>query len=419
MEPLVIRHHIAKEREGTYYTLPFSVPPGVETLTVAYTYAQKGGGVLKDLRPSNTVDLGLCNEQGTFLGWSGSAHREISVGPHRSSPGYLTCPVRPGQWQILIGAYHIEPQGVDVTYTVTFQQAQARWYFGDLHMHSTASDGAFSPWELGARARKLGLDFVGVADHNNYAENLHLPFVPGITFVPAVEWTHYKGHMNVFGVEAPFENSFVANTKEEMRRLIEQARAMGATVSVNHPKCPFCPYLWEDDDAFDLMEIWNGPFRPANVRAIRWWTELLKQGRRIPIVGGSDYHRPGVVRLGHPVTAVYAPSPAAQDLLDAIRKGRAFVSESVRGPRIELQYGDVPMGGTAAFDEGTLLTVRCSEKKVVLVTDSGEFSVTVPQGEAAVPLPNPRFVYAKVPGIFPGRLRAVSNPIYFEQKAVC
>ena len=35
MEPLVIRHHIPKEREGTYYTLPFSVPPGVETLTVA------------------------------------------------------------------------------------------------------------------------------------------------------------------------------------------------------------------------------------------------------------------------------------------------------------------------------------------------------------------------------------------------
>jgi len=418
MEPLVIRHHIPKEREGTYYALPFDVPPGVETLTVAYAYAQKGRGLLKDLQPSNTVDLGLCNEKGTFLGWSGSAHRTISVGPHRSSPGYLTCPVNPGQWQILIGAYHIEPEGVDVTYTVTFETPQARWYFGDLHMHSTASDGVFSPWELGARARKSGLDFVGVADHNNYAENLHLPFVPGITFVPAVEWTHYKGHMNFFGVKAPFENSFIANAPDEMRRLIAGARKLGATISVNHPKCPFCPYLWEDDSAFDLMEIWNGPFRPANVRAIRWWHELLMQGRKIPIVGGSDYHRPGVVRLGNPVTAAYASSAAAEDILNAIRCGRAFVTASVRGPRMDLSYGDVPMGGTAVFDEKTPLTVRCSAKKAVLVTDTGERPLHIPHGEIRITLPKARFVYAKVPGFIPGSLRAISNPIYFTQETI-
>ncbi len=417
MEPLVIRHHIEKTREGTYYALPFTVPAGVQTLTVAYDYPARGRGALKDLKPSNTVDLGLCNEKGEFLGWSGSAHKSIFVGPHHASPGYRTCPVNPGEWQILIGAYHIEEGGADVTYTVTFTEGQPRWYFGDLHVHSTASDGVFSPWELGSRAKKAGLDFIAVADHNNYAENLRLPFVPGITFIPAVEWTHYKGHMNFFGVAAPFENSFIANSEEEMRALVAKARAMGAVISVNHPKCPFCPYLWEDDGAFDLMEVWNGPFTPRNARAVQWRHALLLEGRNIPIVGGSDFHKPGpLAKLGSPVTAVYAASPAAEDLLAAIRAGRAYVTESVKGPRLGLRYGGAAMGGTAVYKPGTQLEITCTAKKAVLVTDRGETPVTLRDGRALLPLPKVRFAYIKIPAFPGGRLRAISNPIYFREE---
>ena len=92
-EETVIRHHIPKSKEGAYYALPFEVPSGVGSVTVSYEYPAKGRGAMRDLRPSNTVDLGLCNEKGEFLGWSGSAHKSITVGAHRSSPGYLTCPV--------------------------------------------------------------------------------------------------------------------------------------------------------------------------------------------------------------------------------------------------------------------------------------------------------------------------------------
>ena len=418
MEKTVIRHHIPKEKEGAYYELPFEVPSGAGSVTVAYEYPSGGRGAMKDLKPSNTVDLGLCNEKGEFLGWSGSARKSITVGAHRSSPGYLTCPVNAGTWRILIGAYHIEETGVDVTYTVTFEKPAPRWYSGDLHMHSTASDGVFSPWELGARAKEAGLDFIAVADHNNYAENLRLPFVPGVTFIPAVEWTHYKGHMNFFGVAAPFRNSFIANSEAEMRALIADARAMGAAVSVNHPKCPFCPYLWDDDTVFDLMEVWNGPFTPRNAKAVKWWHALLCEGRRIPAVGGSDFHKPGpLVRFGSPVTAVYAASPDAADLLAAIRAGHAYVSESVKGPRLELSYGGALMGDEAAFDREIPVTVKTDATRVTFVTDAGETAVRAKNGEARFSAQNARFVYAKTEAaLFPGRLTAISNPIYFKEE---
>ena len=37
MEKLVIDHLVEKNREGSYYTLPFSVPEGVRSLTVRYS----------------------------------------------------------------------------------------------------------------------------------------------------------------------------------------------------------------------------------------------------------------------------------------------------------------------------------------------------------------------------------------------
>jgi hypothetical protein len=377
---------------------------------------------MKDLRPTNTVDLGLCNEKGEFLGWSGSARRSVFVGADASTPGYLSCPVTPGTWQILIGAYHVEDGGVDVTYTVRFAPAQApaapRWFTGDLHVHSTASDGVYSRWELGEFARREGLDFIAAADHNNYAENLRLPDVPGVTFIPAVEWTHYKGHMNFYGVNAPFENTFIAPTAEEMRAVIAHARSLGAAVSVNHPKCPICPYLWEDDTAFDLMEIWNGPYTPRNAKAVKWWNSLLRAGRRIPAVGGSDFHKPGpLVRFGHPVTVVYAGSPAAADLLQAIRAGHAYVAESAKGPRLELSYGSARTGDEAAYDKEIPVTVQTDAARVTFVTDAGETAVRVKNGEARFSALNARFVYAKTEAaLIPGRLTAISNPIYFKEE---
>ena len=42
MEKLVIDHLVEKDREGSYYTLPFSVPEGVRSLTVRYSYPKQG-----------------------------------------------------------------------------------------------------------------------------------------------------------------------------------------------------------------------------------------------------------------------------------------------------------------------------------------------------------------------------------------
>lgn len=420
MDKLEIKHKVKKESEGTYYTIGFDVPENLESITVSYNY-RRIAKIGRD-KIHNVVDIGLMDSDGRFLGWSGSTHKSILVGEYGSSNGYVSQRIKAGRWSIIVGAYKIDCRGVDVEYVIEFGKKKSRLLFGDLHVHSDASDGQFDIPDLAKMARKRKLDFIGIANHNNFSENFVLPHAAGLTFIPAVEWTHYLGHMNFFGVPNPFENSFIANSKEEMNALIHHAKELGAVISVNHPKCRLCPYLWDDENNFDMIEIWNGPMRPSNVKTAVWWTGFLRQGRKIPIVGGSDYHKRLMpIRLGHPVTAVYTQSPDTNDILSAIKNGHSFVTASVDGPKLNLQYGRATIGDTAKIEDGLLLEITASElsgAKLMMVTQDEEIKIHSSDGKVniKVEVKKPGFVYIKAINKIFGIefIRAISNPIYFE-----
>lgn len=65
----------------------------------------------------------------------------------------------------------------------------------DLHLHSTASDGAFPPAEVVARARAGGLDVIAIADHDTVAgvPEARAAADDGPVVVPAIEITAAHG----------------------------------------------------------------------------------------------------------------------------------------------------------------------------------------------------------------------------------
>jgi len=426
MDKHVILHRIPKEAEGTYYTIAFPVPGGLERISVSYSYKRLSGGWGRPSRNLSVVDLGLLDAGKRFLGWSGSARSMVFVGPYASTSGYLMKEIEPGQWHIIVGAYKVPDGGLDVRYEIEYTPKSPRWLAGDPHVHSSASDGQHDAAALAKKAHDAGLDFIALANHNNFAENLHLPVVPGITLLPAVEWTHYRGHMNFYGVSMPFHNSFVANSDEEMLSLVAYAREKGGLVSVNHPKCTLCPYLWDSGSTFDLIEVWNGPMRKVNSDAIAWWHTQLMDGRKLPLIGGSDYHRDlSPVRIAHPVTKVFSVSPAADDILDAIAHGHSYVTASVGGIAPDLRCGSAMMGDSVAWREDLELSVSASGLQpgvqVKLVTSGGaaavwnRFSGGVFHTRTPV-LSSWRFAYLVAVRVVFGRqfVRAITNPIYFD-----
>jgi hypothetical protein len=378
----------------------------------------------------NIIDLGIVAPDGTQVGASGSDKTEIFISETRATPGYRPCSLVPGEWQILIGAYKVAPAGVTITYELSFTPKHLRLLKGDLHVHTLASDGVLTVDELARHALRHGLDFLAITDHNQAVPADLLPQIAGLTLIPGIEWTHYQGHVNFLGVDKPYDPPFFTNTLEEAQARFNTARARGALITITHPFEEGYGFQFNLDSLpFDCLEIWNGPMRESNLRAVGLWQSLLAAGKKVPICGGSDYHRSQLFLFpGGPTTCVYAMSASPADILSALRQGHAYITFAPNGPALEMTAGDANLGDSVLFsrDSEIQFTARglLAGDVIQMVTATG--STPILQTETSGEM---RGVYAVeaagfvrleilrhfVPGL-PMLPALISNPIYFMLK---
>ena len=409
------------------------MPPDIESLSLTYRYerhhqsaAGKDGFILR--QEINIIDLGLIAPDGVQVGASGSDKTELQISETYATPGYRTCGLVPGEWRILLGAYKVAPAGVTVRYELTFTPKRLRLFKGDLHIHTLASDGVLSVEELAQRALRHGLDFLAITDHNQMVSADSLPRLPGLTLIPGIEWTHFMGHASFLGVDRPYDEPFFANSPEEVQARFDSARSRDALIAIDHPFDELCPFQFDMNSLpFDCLEIWNGPMRESNLRAVGLWHSMLKAGKKVPICGGSDYHRDHLfIFPGGPTTCVRVMSASPADILSGLRQGHAYLTFAPNGPSLEMTAGEAIPGDSVTFPA----------VKEVQITASGLVAGDVLQvvsGRGASPLlkaetdggfqgtytmDSPGFARVEilrefVPGI-PQVPALISNPIYFD-----
>ena len=373
---ILIEGRAGPEQTLSYLHLPFEVPSGVTRIEVAYSYSDSIGSD-PQLTGGNTVDLGLFDPRGIdfpsvgFRGWSGSARSSGFVSQDSATPGYMPGPIQPGTWHVLLGLYKVAQRGCDyrVEIALTIGESAANvdyppllplddtphaqkrsangWYRGDLHCHTVNSDGDSTPDELIAHAESLGFNYLAITDHNVLTHQIAMrKSKTPLMLIPGMEVTTYKGHWNVWGEGGWID--FRILSEDQMQQAVNTALERGYFISCNHPK-PFGPD-WEFPavQGFHCIEVWNGPWQVFNPTALAYWEERLRRGERYVAVGGSDTHflkREHRAKLGQPTTWIYCPgdpSPAA--LINALRAGHAFVTESPDGPQIHFKAGDAMMG---------------------------------------------------------------------------
>jgi hypothetical protein len=354
--PLRIQYFVGHEQEGTYLTLPFTMPPDTNSLRLSYHYErhrenEAGEHGFRARQEINIIDLGLVSPDGVQVGASGSDKTSIQVSETYATPGYQPCSLIPGEWRILLGAYKVAPAGVTVTYELTFIPKRLRLYKGDLHLHTLASDGALSVAELAQHALRHGLDFLAITDHNQVVSADSLPRLPGLTLIPGVEWTHYRGHALFLGSDRPYDEPFFTNSLEEVQARFNSAHSRGALITISHPFDENCPFQFDLGSLpYDLLEVWNGPMRESNLRAVGTWHAMLAAGEKVPICGGSDYHRDHLFLLpGGPTTCVHAMSSSPADILSGLRQGHAYITFAPNGPSLEMTAGDALPGDSVSF----------------------------------------------------------------------
>jgi len=394
---LTLTSRFEEGETGTLRHVPFEVPKGVDQFRMTVAYNDRIEST-PNVHGGNTLDIGLFDEQGIaaggpgFRGWSGSSRQEIVIGKTWSTPPYKAGAIKPGEWNVLLGAYKVGPNGLDATVTIDFNPGVAipaqpsvpdiesleratlppagerNWFRGDLHTHTIYSDGSATPAELVIRAYEAGLDFIGITDHNRAQSAAGL--VPSgddwPVLVPGVEVTTYGGHFNVWGTDTWYD--FRDPSPEGLQAAVNAAVADGGLVAMNHPK-PFGPeWSYGQVKGFHCIEAWNGWWDRLNNVSLKVWDDAMRRGERIVGICGSDVHHPddfstpenplSPARLGWPTLWVQAKKPlTATGILDAVRAGRCFMSDSPDGPQIYLTRDDYAVSARVVGGMGTALAL--------------------------------------------------------------
>ena len=377
---LVLRGSLAGADHQSYREVPFTVPAGVERITIAFDYTGK--------EQRSVIDLGLLGPDGALRGWSGGNKRQFTISSVDATPSYMPAPIAPGKWALLLGVPNMRPQGhADYTAQVYFSRglgaadepailrpalrSGAAWYRGDLHAHTAHSDGSCAstggtsvPCPLyltvqAAAARKL--DFLAITEHNGVSHAHAIrelqPYFDQLLLMPGRELTTFTGHANFFGSLAPLDFRIGAGHQADWNGMLADAARLHGLVSVNHPvrpsgeRCMGCG--WENNADLarvQMIEAVNGPDADSIWSGVPFWEKQLQRGLHPTAIGGSDDHRAGMgsdTHIGSPTTVVHAAELSQLAILDGLRAGHVFVD--VTGSPDRLLELEADSGGAHAM----------------------------------------------------------------------
>jgi hypothetical protein len=249
-----------------------------------------------------------------------------------------------------------------------------RFLRGNIHSHSTLSDGGYSVEEVCRLYQEVGYDFISLTDH----------FLPHYNF-PIADTRHCRNaefttligaelhageiemggiwHLVAAGLPLDFARPHEGETAAE---IAARALATGAFVAAAHPQW----YCLTERDLESLgpvhaIEVYNGVAIDHNDRAESWHITdiMLGRGHRYLAYAADDFH--GVKNRHDFVRGwvwVKATENTPEALLDALKAGYFYSST---GPQIF----------DAEVRAGEEIVVRCSPADEIFVTGKGSSSV--------------------------------------------
>ena len=228
---------------------------------------------------------------------------------------------------------------------------EKKWYRGDLHVHSSYSDGRQSFETIFNIIKEKKLDFLFLTDHSIVPTQF---YKSEICIIPSIEITFDNfGHINIFGLKDFIDYSVFfreidfGKKAEIIDEILKYEKDQGALVSVNHPFHPETPFTHDINmENADLLEVMNSPYYYEEVdynrEAVKFLDYLWLNNIKIFGTGGSDSHKPlkdGKETVGIPLTYIYSDGLSVNNLLSAMKNGNMYVSKN-KGTAIKIYSND-------------------------------------------------------------------------------
>ncbi|HHN94270.1 MAG TPA: hypothetical protein ENK17_05835, partial [Anaerolineae bacterium] len=211
-------------------------------------------------------------------------------------------------------------------------------YYGDLHSHTSYSDGQQTPQDAYRSARANGLDFFSLTDHaeqlsdselNDTLVQARAATVEGqFIAIRGFEWTSIYGHFNVFNsTNRARANDSRYDTIAEFYAWLSDPAQINALAQFNHPFYPpQDPFdAWRYDPLADLhvalIEVRN-----SSHLCEEEYQDALNAAWHVGGTNNSDTHQAnwGVRRAR---TGILAPALTYHDVIESLRVRRTFATD--------------------------------------------------------------------------------------------
>ncbi len=208
-----------------------------------------------------------------------------------------------------------------------YAHTRGPWLRGNLHTHSTNSDGSRAPGDIAAAYAARGYDFLMFSDHDTFTDpadvNAH-----GLTLLPGVEVSARGPHIVHVGATQAIQPD------QDRQTVIDAIRADGGFAVVAHPNWEadfnHCPQenleAWQ---GYAGIEVYNGVIRRLNGSPLATdrWDRLLGLGRRIWGFAHDDSHTVGDDGLAW--NMVRAAERTPESIIEALRRGSFYAGTGV------------------------------------------------------------------------------------------
>jgi hypothetical protein len=231
-------------------------------------------------------------------------------------------------------------------------------YIGDLHIHSSYSDGKSSIKEIILTARKVGFDFIAITDHNQVEGSKQAKLLAeksglGLLVISGEEISAPWGHLLALKIENQISHKI---TPQEV---CKEAHQQGGYVFASHPywldtreefwdKGLFDSLLAKKD--IDGLELINCEAVPPydNLPVIQKYYSLRMKEKFYPVIGSSDAHE--AESLGKEVRMyVLAESLTEEHIMDAILRGRCVIEWQKRYYGEDKYFSEIDMWFRESF----------------------------------------------------------------------
>ena len=178
------------------------------------------------------------------------------------------------------------------------------WYAGNLHCHSTFSDGDTEAIKVAHWYREHGYSFISLTDHNFLTPiDEYTLETPDFIGIPGSEYTCAVGkaqvHMNGIGIKEriPLPERGLS-ISETLQFGIDGIRSQGGMSIVNHP-CRLWSYGSNEIKKLkgaQFFEVWNGAPTSNNIgdpqheSTDQIWDAMLSDGMEIFGIAADDAH---------------------------------------------------------------------------------------------------------------------------------